>query len=285
MVSGLGPIFPPIAGYVRVLNTPTGQDPRVNATKHRVLAECLRAPTINEGLVQLVDNFYPRRLPSHRSISPSDLTQLVDYESCAALLALLYLFRKTKASLVDLSEWQILSELVHERADVGYYLGLSLSGFGGAMGLLVGGMRFLSLGFIASRNPDRYRDYEDHLRTRRLSFDVAHEIATWGFSHAQFAALYLQRMGYGRKIPLSILEGWGVHAPQNALSLKVRAVSIWIESLVRYTKPPLLLKEAPFGMTKQETEQLIASVKTLMESQVGIFWLEPREVREKPQRG
>jgi hypothetical protein len=288
LISALGPIFPPIAAYVRILNMPIAGNPRARATKDRVLAECLRTPTISEGLAQLVDNFYPRRLPLHRSLTPSDLTELVDYESCAALLTLLYLFRKTKAALVAHSQWQILSELVHERADVGYYLGLSLPGFGGALGLLIGGMRFLSLGFIASRDPDRYGDYEEHLRARRLLFDVAYEIKTWGFSHAQCAALYLQRMGYGRKIPLSIAEGLSPrapYAPPNALSSKLRAVSIWIESLVRCTKPPLLLEESPFGMTKQETEQLLASVKTLMESQVGLFWLEPREVREKPKRG
>ncbi len=279
VVASMGPIFPPIAGYVRVLNMPIGSDPRIKATKDRVLAECLRTPTIREGLVQLVDNFYPKRLPLHRGLAPGDLTELVDYESCAALVALLYLFRKTKAALVSHSRWQVLSELVHERADVGYYLGLSLPGFGGALGLLVGGMRFLSLGFIASRDPDRYADYEEHLSGRRMSFDVEYEFKNWGFSHPQFAVMYLQRMGFGRNVPLSIAMGLSPLAgpmPQNTLSAKIRAVSLWIESLVRHTKMPSPLIKCPFGMTSQETQQLLTSVRTQMQSQVGIFWLEPR---------
>lgn len=279
MVASMGPIFPPIAGYVRVLNTPSGDDPRVKATKDRVLAECLRTPTLSAGLVQLVDNFYPKRLPSRRAVVPSDLTALVDYETCAALIALLYLFRKTKAALASHARWQILSELVHERADVGYYLGLSLPGFGGALGLLVGGMRFLSLGFIASRDPDRYAEYEEHLSARRMSFDVAHEFKTWGFSHPQFAVMYLQRIGYGRNVPLSIAMGLSPlvgRRSYNALSAKVSAVSSWIESVVTHAKTPPPLIKCPFGMTSEETEQLLASIKGQMHSQVGIFWLEPR---------
>jgi hypothetical protein len=279
VVASMGPIFPPIAGYVRVLNMPIGDDPRVKATKDRVLGECLRTPTLREGLVQLVDNFYPKRLPLRRALTPSDLTALVDYETCAALIALLYLFRKTKAALVSHARWQVLSELVHERADVGYYLGLSLPGFGGALGLIVGGMRFLSLGFIASRDPDRYAEYEEHLSARGISFDVAYEFKTWGFSHPQFAVTYLQRIGYGRNVPLSVAMGLSplvTRTPQNTLSAKVSAVSSWIEAVVSHTKSPPPLIKCPFGMTAEETEQLLTSIKTQMHSQVGIFWLEPR---------
>ncbi len=275
----MGPILPPIAGYVRILNTPIGNDLRIKATKDRVLAECLRTPTVREGLVQLIDNFYPKRLPVHRELTPGDLTALVDYETCAALVALLYLFRKTKGALASHSRWQVLSELVHERADVGYYLGLSLPEFGGALGLLVGGMRFLSLGFIASRNPDRYAEYEEHLSERGISFDVEYEFKTWGFSHPQFAVMYLQRMGFGRNVPFSIAMGLSPQVGRishGTLSAKIRAVSWWIESIVRPTKGASPITKCPFSMSAQETEQLLTSVKTQMQSQVGIFWLEPR---------
>ncbi len=285
MVAAIGPIFPALGGYVRILNMPIGTDPRAKATKDRVLAECLRTPTIREGLLQLADNFYPRRLPLHRKVTSSDLLALIDYESCAALVALLYLFRKTKAALASQSQWQILSELVHERADTGYYLGMSLTNFGGALGLLVGAMRFLSLALIASTDPDRYGEYEEHLRARRISFDVTYELETWGFSHAQVAALYLQRVGYGRNVPLSIGMGLSplvVRIPQNTLISKVRAVSMWTESLVHRSKPPRLLDESRFGMKQQEIEQMLTGVKTLMESQVGLFWLEPRDVPVVP---
>lgn len=278
-VSSLGPFFPPLAAYVRVLNTPLTDDPQGKVTKDSVLVEFLRTPTIGEGIRQFIENFYPRRLPTHRALTPADITGLVDYESCAAFVTLLYLFRKVKRAVPNREQWQALAELVHDRADIGYYLGQSLPGFGGALGLLVGGARFLSQGYIATRDPGRYQEYEQHLRANGLTFDVGYEVNKWGFSHTQFVAFYLQRMGYTRDIPFSVATGLSStnnRGNLTTLASKIQAVSTWIEVIVRDSTPPPSLGEAQFGLSAAEISQLLKSVRTMAHSQTAILWLEPK---------
>jgi hypothetical protein len=278
-VTSLGPIFPPLAAYVRVLNTPFAGDGRGKIHKDTVLLAFLRTPTLREGIRQFIENFYPRRLPTHRALTPADITGLVDYELCAAFVTLLHLYRKVKQAVPNREQWQALAELVHDRADIGYYLGQSLPGFGGALGLLVGGARFLSQGYIATRDPVRYHEYEQHLRANALTFDVAYEVSKWGFSHTQFVAFYLQRMGYTRDIPLSIATGLSStnnRANVTALAAKIQAVSAWIEVIVRDSPPPPTLGEAQFGLSGTEISQLLKSVRTMAHSQTAILWLEPK---------
>lgn len=280
LVDELSPLFPPLNGFTRLLTLPHGDDERLLRLKEYVLAQLLRAPTYRAGLLRLSDNFYLRRLPTERIPTPREVTAVFDFEVCAAYLAILYFHRRATRVVGDNSHWRGFVELAQHRGDIGFLLGASLPELGPGTGLLLGGLRSLALGLIACQDPGRFRPYQEHLMARKLSFDIAYELSTLGFSHAQVMSVFLMRFGYGRDVPSSVMMGLSPVRLRGGLDRgaeQIRVAAVWIDTVYRGAKPPTLLGEYRFGMEPAEIEQVLENVRVMRESQPGTLWLDPRE--------
>ncbi len=280
VIDELRPSFSPLSGYVRLLNLPHGDDLRLKGVKDRVVAQFLRTPSLRSGLTRLANNLYSGRLPTGRPPTPRELTEILDFEVCSAFLSVLYFYRRVSRIAGDNPQWRGFVELAHHRGDIGYYLGTSLPGLGGAAGLLVGSLRSLALGYLAFRDPAGFRPYHEHLRARQLSFDVGYELTNWGFSHAQVAALFLQRMGHGSALPIALVTGLSPGRLRGAVDQRaahLRAAAVWIDSVYRSAKPPALLGEDQIGLSRGEVEQLLSNVRVMVESKSRTFWLDRGE--------
>ena len=285
MIDELSPLFSPLDGFTRLLTLPHGNDAELLRVKEVVVAQLLRAPTLRAGFYRLAGNFYPGRLPTDRVPTPRELTAVFDFEVCAAFLAIVYFHRRATRLIANHSQWRGFVELAQHRGDIGFLLGTSLNDLGPATGLLVGTLRSLALGFIACRDTARFRPYQEHLVARKLSFDVAYELSHWGFSHAQVMSLFLQRLGYGRDLPIAIMMGLSpgrLGRGDNLRAERIRACSVWIDSVYRSAKPPTLLGDYQFGLSRGESEQLVSNVKVMIDSQTRTLWLDPRESVPQP---
>lgn len=272
----LGTVFPPLAAYIRILRTPAPAAPGARDIRLLALKSALRSPSIRTCLGYASISLFPGRLPSTDEVSEHDLVATLGCEGCASLIALLYIYRRIKPQVGE-EVWEPLGRLVHERAEIGAHLGISFPDLGLARGLLLGGLRFLSLGVVAASDAQAYAGYLDWLKERHQPFDLAYEASRWGFTHPQICALLLQSLGFGAPFATAVtfaLTPVTIQPDREPLAARIRAAGIWIESLALGGKAPALTPGSSFDMNPERLRTLLNRVAEVRHSGSTYLWLE-----------
>jgi hypothetical protein len=242
----------------------------------RVLRQTMGMHAYRESLRQFCLSIFPDTKFEYEGFSPKVIAGLLGFDACAVILGLLFAYRKIKKGS-SVAQLEVFADQIHSRAEVGYYLGHELRDLGAAEGMLLGGMRFLSLGLISNAHPELFDMYAAHTKYQRVPFDLRYEIENWGFTHPQVMAFLTQLLGFGDKAAIAMFVGLSpiqIIADDEPLAHRFRTASIWIESLESGRVPVSRKSLRGFEIAESDLQQLAHNVLRRTQSHTAVFWLD-----------
>lgn len=182
------------------------------------------------------------------SLEVEEILQLTKPFALASLLINLYMFRKAKKACPE-DEWPFIYEMYLEQMEIGGYFGQAIPDVGLGFGLLVGGLRPLSMVAFAKADEKVFKKYRRSLKGKPYLYDREQEIQTFGTSHIDICAVFLQKLGFGASMTKAFLE-----ALQDAVLnedeisgdfARFSAAYTWIDSLVLTANIPSFEADDP----------------------------------------
>jgi hypothetical protein len=225
------------------------------AVERLLSSASFKAPTYYAALT-----FKPEALASADYISPRALAEIFSPSELANIIGLLYLYRRIQKGC-DETEWGELSKLIHTHAQLGGHLGSSMKNIGLSHGLMLGTIRYLSLGLFAGLEKKAFSQYRRNLKIQKKDFDLAEERRIWGCTHLEVGSILIQSLGLGGDVSKALITGLlMLGIPDKQLDLdayRMRISWIWIRSLLLNGNPPDIAHRGDFYPLKDDLAKLV----------------------------
>lgn len=222
----------------------------------------LKAPRVHVPLYFACKTFLETEADS---LEVEEIMHLNKPFNLASLLINLYMFRKAKKGCPE-DEWPFIYEMFLEQMEIGGYFGQAIPDVGIGFGLLVGGLRPLSLVAFARADEKAFKKYRRSLKSKPYLYDREQEIQTFGTSHIEICSIFLQKLGFGTSMTKAFLE-----ALQDAVLnedeisgdfARFSAAYTWIDSLVLTANIPSFEADDP-DKDEAAISKLITQVNSL----------------------
>ncbi|MBX7137976.1 MAG: hypothetical protein K1X83_08335 [Oligoflexia bacterium] len=218
--------------------------------------------------------FFHEEMEHYEHVDAPVFAELMGLDGVIVATSLLYLYKRLKRNS-DQTEWAHLAKNILLDAELGGHLGRAIPAIGFTLGLMVGGIRQVSLGTFLGVDKKNFTAYR---RKTKGAFDMTTEVAHWGCNHAQVGSLLLQAVGMGVSQVDGLITGLDPSIT-NADSLapdalKVRLVSIWIEALRTTGAPPDMVHNSKYYPLKKDLDRLLAKVEETRLHGTAFGWLE-----------
>lgn len=183
------------------------------------------------------------------------LITLFQPSELAGIIATVFIFKRF-CKWIEPTEREKLMPLLRQQTEIGWHVGATISNVGYGYGALIGIVRYASLGTFVAQDAKVFAKYRRELAPDKALFRPDLEVANWGCTHLEVAALLMQSLGMGRGPGLGLSAGEnadhlideahvGHHSLEEALCW--RACLAWVESLHCFGK-------APVGADNQDSE-------------------------------
>jgi hypothetical protein len=235
--------------------------------------------------------FYFAALTFHKEqigtgyISPSDLVKPFKAHEMAAVIGLLYLYRRAR-KLCDPDEWALLSKTVLESVDIGGHLGLAIPNIGPGLGMLVAGTPLLAQAAFSIKDKKGFKEYRRALKSKGLAFDPGLELARWNTSCVHVAAVLMQSLGIGVQVANAFVKGMGsssISIETEPEAYKLFIANRWIADLKKSGLAPEMVHKGQYYPLKQDLNHLIDVVETIRAKGSQYSWLEKNKESISPQ--
>jgi len=237
----------------------------------------IKTSTISTALAFAGATFHPERYPNPAAVRPD--STLVDYRplDLAALIGLVYIYRRAKA-LCPGEEWSYIDSQISRYLDTAMHVGFALKNAGGATGIFLGGYIPLAQAMFLKHDLGGYREYRRHLKANSLWYDPNMEVARWGCSSAQLAAFFIQNFGLGVKLAQDFVTGVGSPLP-DGIGLEDSAyrfyiVERWTKSLLHSGEIPDMTHQGRYYPLKDDLERLRSFATATRQTGSRYRWLE-----------
>ncbi len=200
-----------------------------------------RVPSVKVCLYSLSQAF---RHDEFEKCAAFTAEELIDWwlpDQIAAVFGLIYLTKRAK-TICSPDEWQFVSSLIQDQANLGLIVGEAIPRIGSASALLVGALPCAALAAIQRQDGKGFKEYRRHLKANGLILDHAYEYQKWGCDSVQIAASLAQMIGLG--IPTAdsltkMLHTLFANDEEIVLdALRLPVAYCWITSLNLSGKPP-----------------------------------------------
>jgi hypothetical protein len=255
------------------------------------------SPSLRTALYSIASSY---RKPDLDKIGPAPTTRalitLFQPSELAGIVATVFLFKRF-CKWVEPGERDRLMPLLRQQTEIGWHVGATISNVGYGYGALIGIVRYAALGTFVAQDPKAFAKYRRELAPNKALFKPELEIATWGCSHLEIAALLMQNLGMGRGPGLGLSAGdnadhlideahVGHHSLEEALCW--RACVAWVESLHCFGKAPIGAdnQDSELYLEQSSLDELGKIVTTIKENESAAAWLStkstdlPDEVRQ-----
>lgn len=210
------------------------------------------------------------------SLSVTDLVEPYAPYDLAALLGLMYLYKKLKRRAQP-EDWAALAAPLHLNVDIGGFLGDSMVNIGFGNGILVGAIRHLSIATILIHDKKGVKEYRIHCKMKRTEFDPLFEFGRWGCTHAQISSILIQSLGFGISAAEAFSTGLGTEIPTDRLkksAYMARIAPIWIQSLRDKGIVPDMVHRGDFYPLTDSLNRLLTEAKRVKEKGSRYTWLD-----------
>lgn len=186
------------------------------------------------------------------------LTSLFQPSELAGLIATIFIYKRF-VKHIEPGERDRMLPLLLQQTEIGWHTGATISNVGYGYGALIGILRYASMATFISSDAKIFAKYRRELAPGKALFREDLELASWGCTHLEIAALIMQNLGLGRGPGLGFVSGDNAdhlideaHVGHKSLeeALCWRACLIWIESLHCFGEPPP-------GASDQESEMYL----------------------------
>ena len=281
LVRPIGFVTGPFAACLRHLhNKPADgkaalvNDKGLDASARWLVERFAGAASIRVCFYYLSLTYHAAAVSAKSELSIRDLVSLYSPRDLASVLSLAYLFRSIKTQCPG-AEWEPLAKAVQEASDIGGAISQNVHGLELADGILVPAIRYLALGLFLHADSRRAAEYISQVVGSRKGFDCSLEMALWGCTHIQVAAVLLERLGYSRtyisdfKTALSATPEASVTYAVNRL----RMIAIMANAMYLGLEQPPVTGEEDFEMSDQSLAALKGRVESVVQNGSPQGWL------------
>jgi len=234
----------------------------------------IKAPSVQCPLYFATLTFMKEQFDGVDSLQPEELIQLYKPLEMAVLLTNLYLFKKAH-QVTPPDEWSFIKDAYFEQMEIGGHFGYAIPDIGPAHGLLVGGLRPLSLAVFAQHFEKEFKNYRRALKGKPNLYDIKQEVALFGCSHVDVVRTLMQSLGFGAGMARGIFDALS-DAPISEDDItgdfaRFSASGTWIESLSVTSDIPHS-EEEDDDHDEKAINKLITVVKSYKEKGSEYFW-------------
>jgi len=166
------------------------------------------SPTIKTVLYRAAEDLHSNSLPSPAELTPKKLAGLFDPRELTAILALAYITRHVKRR-TDPKEWERFERKMFTHMEIGGIVGKTVRHIGSGNGILLGGIRFLTVMIFSMHDKKKFQEYRRTLDKSGKLFDLEMERTLFGCTHLEVAAALMQALGFGVVPTLGIMRDQG----------------------------------------------------------------------------
>lgn len=202
----------------------------------------LKVPTVHTPIFFAVRTFRSSEYGDRDSISPDEILKIVPPLELAAMLAVYYLYRRSR-KLCDAEEWPIISHYITEQSEIGGHFGRAISDVGIGSGLMIGALRPYAMMAFSILNLPAFKNYRRALKISRTLYDSRSEEKAFSCTHPEVGASFLQRLGFGLNIARAFNDALtgSYHKDDEFVAgdrVRFQVAAEWINSLILNSTPP-----------------------------------------------
>lgn len=219
---------------------------------------------------------HPDKLKSGQVIRESAILDILSPHELASILGVIYIYRRINRVAKE-QVWESQLQEVNIQLSVGARLGIAIPNIGPSVGVMLGGLRGLSLGLFLAKDEKGFRAYRRSLNSSGELFNRTMEFTAWGCDHVQISAKLIQALGFG--LPFSGGFCFGLTSTSQ-LELESdpeyyrwHIAEKWINSLRKTAKAPEITHKGSFYPLKAALDALCDDVKRLNSGDISIAWL------------
>ncbi len=243
---------------------------------HYCLRTAVRSASARTALYYAALTFKPDQLDPKKEFSADYLSTIFSPHDLAHLIALYFIFRRVKRGCGE-QGLGALQDLIFKYGEIGGLVGAAIPNIGIGTGIIVGTMRFLGQAMFIGIDPQGSEKYQKFLQKENRLFDLAGEIAIWGCSHLQVAAMMMQLIGLGIDAANSFVEAFTPSIKgEDELPTEVFRRKItwtWIEAFVNTGLPPDIAHRGEYYPRAQDLEKATHKIKSLLERGSEYRWM------------
>lgn len=243
------------------------------------LRRLLRSDSVRAPFYFAARTFKKEKLPANAHLNPDALLDVFLPREVAAIVALLYLYRRAK-KLCDPKEFELLTGDLAVRSEAGGFLGMSMPNIGFTLGLLAGTARPLALAAFLLHDEKGFSEYRRRLKVTSAICDLPAEVQRWGCSHNQVASSLLIKLGFTSDTAESVHLGFGMKELKDEKShmgaYAVKCTEVWTNAVLKTVKPPDIVHSGNFYPLKEDLAVLLQHAKELSERGSQYTWLEKK---------
>ncbi|MGI6524109.1 MAG: hypothetical protein ACOX2O_02290 [Bdellovibrionota bacterium] len=206
------------------------------------LRRLLRSDTVQAPLYYATKAFKKEAFESTEIHDIEDVAALYTPLELASVLAMLYLYRRTK-KLSDPTEFELLEANLVARSEISTFVGINIPKIGFSIGLLTGIIRHIGLAAFLMHDKKGFAEYRRMLKIANKIIDLEYEFAHWGCSHIEIGTALLINIGFSREFARSFSCGLSATSPEeeevlNNQSYAVRCADLWTNAYMSTGEPP-----------------------------------------------
>ncbi|RIL09673.1 MAG: hypothetical protein DCC75_06005 [Proteobacteria bacterium] len=242
------------------------------------LKRLLNSSTMLATIYSAIKYFHPERLAGKSNLQRIELAKLLDPLTLAAVLSILYLYRRAKHISAS-DEWQYVSEGIRTDVFLGAAIGASLPEIGCGIGIISGAGFTLAWAPFSAFDKKSFKEYRRALKSKSLDYNPAFELQKWGCTCLEVCGSLLVGMGMGSRVPQALVL-CGVAKPDlkdekvKALITRIRAVRLWIQSIKSKGKSAQYRKDDPFCRDEETFKKIVAQSVAILDNPGNFDFLE-----------
>jgi hypothetical protein len=249
-------------------------------SKHQ-LQRLLRGLSFKSPFFFALKTYRAEQIEAMKLAAVADLIPLVKVSEIAAVLGLLYVYRRAR-KLCESSEWEFVTDSLHARVELGGFFGLAVPRVGFSLGLLCEGVPTLANVAFVMNDLKGFKEYRRTLKLSKKRHDLGYEAKRWGCTHVQIAASLLVSMGFGTDLVDALTTGLSSpklleFKPQMASAYAASVVGIWVESLLQKGREPDMMHVTAYYPEKEPLQWLLREAARTSKEGSRYTWLEKKK--------
>lgn len=258
---------------IRTLVQDHAKDPsNYTAGSRFSISRLLRSKSLSVPLRHATALWYPGAAAASPTSTSEDFLTLYKPLDLAAVLGVLYTYRKAKRRC-PAEQWAPLSKQLWKAVDTGALVGVAIPKIGLAYGLFAGAFTYLSIAPFMLQNAAGYKNYRKKMGKKRYSMST--ELEMLGCTHAHTCSFLLPALGYGVGLSQSVTEGLlaeiGTAPEANEDRYRIHIARIWTETLIDTGAIPDITHKGGFYPLKADLDRMLSAIAGLSEED---SWLE-----------
>lgn len=173
------------------------------------------SPTLKTSLYFALEELYPEKLEDSAPLTAHRLLNCFSPSEIAAIISLTLLTRSVKVKCPQ-EEWSKIEPKMTEHLAWGAALGAAIPLAGVGNGMLIAGMRYISLAIMLALDSKRFKELRRAMEKKNDLFLLGDELKHFRCTHLHIASSLVSALGYGVGPRLA----FGVQDPPDADNLR-----------------------------------------------------------------